>query len=193
MGNCICFIKTATSLWNGLRCCLGCRICSRVLVFNSSWLLCHFSLVFFPFQEFSCGKELQLPCLWSFAGVTPWLLLCQRLHISCSAVQVEMSLLKILIMVFQNVMGLQVLSLLRKHEWNTNSWHHTYISCNLLTLLSKQKISTSQEYEAGKCEAWYSHLHISPRMLFRPHFSWVCCFRQNKEKVDVPLCFSSFV
>ena len=31
-----------------------------------------------------------------------------------------------------------------------------------------RNISTSQEYEAAKCEAWCSHLHISPWTVFRP-------------------------
>lgn len=77
-----------------------------------------------------------------------------------------------------------------KHECNTNCWHHTYISCNLSTLLSKQKCFTSQESEAAKYEVWCSYLHISPRMLFQPQLFWVCCFRQNfKKKAEVHCVF----
>lgn len=114
----------------------------------------------------------------------------QRLHISCTVEQLEMKLVEILAMVILHVMGLQDLSLFRKHEWNTNSWHHTYISCNLSTPLSKQKNSTSQEYEASKCEAWCSRLHISPRMLFQLQPFWACSLRQNKRKGSgVPVLF----
>lgn len=57
------------------RCRLGCRICSCVLVFDSLWLVCHFSLAFFSSWECEMWERTAAVSLQSFAEVTQWLLL----------------------------------------------------------------------------------------------------------------------
>lgn len=67
--------KQPLSYEDSARCRLGCRICSCVLVFNSLWLVCHFSLAFFPSWECEMWERTAAVSLQSFAEVTQWLLL----------------------------------------------------------------------------------------------------------------------
>ena len=161
----------------------------RLLVFGSSWLVCRFSLAFLPLPGgWPAGRSCSCPA--SGARRThPTLPLCLRLPPSCGAEQLQPRLLELwrwsskalwgfeALVFWGNMSGIQIVDITLN------------ISCNLSALLSKQKISTSQECEAAKCEAWCSHLHISPRRLFQPQLSWVCFSGQNKKKVDVPFHF----
>ena len=171
---------------DGPRCCLGCRVCGCWCSVARDWFVASLWLSF-PSQEGDLQEGAAAALPLEVGGRTPL----SRCVWGCLPAAAQAA--GTLTTVFQSVVGLRGLGLLRKHEGNTNSWHHTYISGNLSALLSKQKISTSQECEAAKCEAWCSHLHISPRRLFQPQLFWVCCFGQNKKKVDVPFHFSSSV
>lgn len=73
-----------------------------------------------PPRRVTCRKGLQLPCLWSQEDAP------QAAAVSEAASQLRgraagAQAAGTLTMVFQNVMGLRGLSLLRKHEGNTNS------------------------------------------------------------------------
>lgn len=155
------FTQTTICLWRMLSCCVGCRICSCVLVFNSAFCFATFPCLLCPLESMRGGRTLQLLHLQSSAEGSQWLLLCSEVSYQLQFRAAGREAVEISTMVIQCYEVLSP-SLLRKHEWNTICWLHTYISCNLSMMLWKEKNSTSQGHDAAKYEACYSHLHGSP-------------------------------
>lgn len=184
------FTQTTICLWRMLSCCVGCRICSCVLVFNSAFCFATFLWLLCPLESMRGGRTLQLLHLQSSVEGSQWLLLCSEVSYQLQFRAAGREAVEISTVVIQCY---EVLSpcFLRKHEWNTICWLHTYISCNLSMMLWKEKNSTSQGHDAAKYEACSSHLHGCPECFSSLGSSELAVL--SEEKAEEIMCFSSFV
>ena len=173
------FTQTTICLWRMLSCCVGCRICSCVLVFNSAFCFATFLWLLCPLESIRGGRMLQLLHLQSSAEGSQWLLLCSEVSYQLQFRAAGREAVEISTVVIQCY---EVLSpcLLRKHEWNTICWLHTYISCNLSMMLWKEKkIPLHRDMMLPNTKLALL-ICMAAQSAFQPRLFWTCRFKWRK-------------